>query len=103
MTIEETVPQSDPSQREDVAQPGGNEEVRWVTVAETFGITQATIVAGRLRAEGIPARAWQEGAGQATGLIIGQLGVGHVVVPEEFEAQASEILAAVDAAWEEEE
>ncbi len=82
---------------EQAGKASGGEEVRWVTVAQTFGITQATIVAGRLRAEGIPARAWQEGAGQATGLIIGKLGVGHVVVPAEYEAQASEILAAVEA------
>ena len=42
--------------------------------------------------EGIPARAWQEGAGQATGLVVGLLGTGHVVVPEEFAEKAREIL-----------
>lgn len=79
--------------------------MRWVTVAHTFGIMQATIIVGRLRAEGIPARAWQEGAGQATGLIVGKLGTGHVVVPEAFEAQALTILAVTpdEIGWEEEE
>ena len=79
--------------------------MRWVTVAQTYGITQAMIIVGRLRAEGIPARAWQEGAGQATGLIVGKLGTGHVVVPELFEDQAREILADTldDDIWDEEE
>jgi hypothetical protein len=83
----------------------GSEEIRWVTVAQTFGITPATIIVGRLRAEGIPARAWQEGAGQATGLVIGQLGTGHVVVPEAFEAEALSILAEEyeDDVWDDEE
>jgi hypothetical protein len=71
----------------------GAEEVRWVTVSETYGLVPATIIVGRLRAEGIPARAWQEGAGQATGLIVGDLGTGHVLVPEEYEAAALDILS----------
>jgi hypothetical protein len=70
------------------------------------GITPATIVAGRLQAEGIPVRAWQEGAGQALGLTVGLLGTGYVAVPEEYVAQALEILATdVEIAedWDEEE
>jgi hypothetical protein len=85
--------------------PEHMEEIKWVTVAKTFGILQASIVVGRLRAEGIPARAWQEGAGQATGIYIGKLGTGHVLVPEAFEAAALEVLAdeyEVDE-WDEEE
>lgn len=87
------------------ALPHTTEEIQWVTVAKTFGILQATIIVGRLRAEGIPARAWQEGAGQATGIYVGKLGTGHVMVPQEFEATALEILAEeyeVDE-WDEEE
>lgn len=76
--------------------PGGDEEVRWVTVARTPGITPATILAGRLQAEGIPARAWQEGAGQALGLTVGLLGTGHVAVPTTYAEQARKILADVD-------
>lgn len=73
--------------------PGGKKEVRWVEVAQTFGLAQAQILAGRLQAEGIPAYAWQEGAGQAAGLLVGLLGAGHVLVPEEYEDQALDILS----------
>jgi|GEM_PF-658189 len=72
--------------------PGGQHAVQWETVAYTLGITQGQILVGRLRSEGIPARAWQEGAGQATGLIIGKLGTGYVQVPEEFADQARKLL-----------
>ena len=72
--------------------PGGSKEVNWKVVAQLPGITPAQIVAGRLMAEGVPARAWQEGAGQALGLTVGLLGTGYVVVPEEFVDLALEIL-----------
>jgi hypothetical protein len=72
---------------------GRGEEIRWVTVAQTMGLMQAQIMVGRLQAEGIPARAWQEGAGEALGLTVGILGTGHVVVPEAFEDEAEAILA----------
>lgn len=75
---------------------GKNEEVRWQEVATTMGLTPAQVIVGRLRSEGIPARAWQEGAGQAVGLVVGPLGTGHVVVPEEFVEKALEILADVE-------
>lgn len=82
---------------------GGPQEVRWTVVETTSGITVAEIIAGRLQAEGIPARAWQEGAGEALGLIVGLLGTGHVVVPEEYAEQARAILAADQSALDEEE
>jgi len=75
---------------------GAGEETRWKEVASTAGIMAAQILAGRLQSEGIPARAWQEGAGQAMGLSVGLLGTGHVVVPEEYVEKAREILADVD-------
>lgn len=71
---------------------GGSEEVRWEVVAQTAGLTPATIIAGRLQAEGIPARAWQEGAGRALGLTVGLLGTGYVTVPEEYAAAARRVL-----------
>ncbi len=77
-------------------QAQSQKETRWVEVATTSGITTAQILAGRLQSEGIPARAWQESAGQAAGLVIGLLGMGHVVVPEAFVEQALDILADVD-------
>lgn len=73
--------------------PGSGGEVRWEVVASTPGIAVAHIIAGRLQAEGIPARAWQEAAGQAIGLTVGLLGTGYVSVPQEFTDQALEILA----------
>ena len=80
-------------------QPGDVEHVRWEVVERTAGITPAEIIVGRLQAEGIPARAWQEGAGEALGLMVGLLGTAHVVVPEEFAARARAILAADAAAY----
>jgi hypothetical protein len=56
------------------------------------GLTQAAIIAGRLQAEGIPARAWQEGAGQALGLTVGLLGTGYVAVPAELVEEAEAVL-----------
>lgn len=82
--------------------PSGRQEIRWKTVAKTPGITPAHIIAGRLQAEGIPARAWQEAAGQAIGLTVGLLGTGHVQVPEEYFDQATELLKS-DAGFDEEE
>ncbi len=83
--------------------PGQQSEIRWQIVAQMPGLTPATILAGRLRAEGIPARAWQEGAGQAIGLTVGLLGTGYVAVPEEYADQALDILevdAELDEDWE---
>ena len=90
--------------------PGSTEEIRWEVVARMPGLVPANIIVGRLRAEGIPARAWQEGAGQALGLTVGLLGTGCVVVPEEYVEQALDILeeadegafASDDVEWEEE-
>ncbi len=87
----------------DSAAGGAPQEIQWVVVEKTSGITVAEIIAGRLQSEGIPARAWQEGAGEALGLIVGLLGTGHVVVPEEFADRARAILDADAAAMEEEE
>jgi len=72
---------------------GEDREIHWKVVAKTAGIASATIIADRLRTEGIPARAWQEGAGQAFGLTVGLLGTGYVVVPEEMLAEAEKILS----------
>ena len=84
--------------------PGQQSEVQWEIVARMPGITPATILAGRLQSEGIPARAWQEGAGQALGLVIGLLGTGYVGVPQEYIEQALAILdedATIDEDWDE--
>lgn len=78
--------------------PGGNVEIQWEIVARTPGLMPANIIVGRLQAEGIPARAWQEGAGRALGLTVGILGTGYVAVPQEYAEEASRILDEVDEA-----
>jgi hypothetical protein len=74
--------------------PGGTQETKWEVATKTAGLMPAQIIAGRLQAEGIPARAWQEGAGQAFGLTVGMLGSGYVEVPEAYLEQARAILEA---------
>lgn len=89
-----------PSSNEQAAGESGAKpdlrDVRWEQVATTGGLAQAQILAGRLQSEGIPARAWQESIGQSTGLVIGPLGTGHVLVPEVYVEQALAVLADVD-------
>ena len=80
----------------DETTPGDHKETRWEEVATTPGIMAAQILAGRLKAEGIPVRAWQESAGQATGLVVGILGTGHVLVPQAYAQRAREVLDDVD-------
>ncbi|MCL4870297.1 MAG: hypothetical protein KJ063_15135 [Anaerolineae bacterium] len=72
---------------------GGSGEIHWHIVARTPGLVPAQIIAGRLQAEGIMARAWAESAGVALGLTVGLLGTGYVGVPEELVEQAEAILA----------
>jgi hypothetical protein len=84
--------QSTPKTTTKTTTPGKKQEIKWKVVAEAPGITPAIIIANRLKEAGIPARAWQEGAGQALGLTIGLLGTGYVAVPEEDLTLALEIL-----------
>lgn len=76
---------------------GGREPIKWVVVRKTMGYLPAQIMAERLKSDGIPARASQEGAGRALGLTVGILGEGRVLVPEEFEALARRILDEAEA------
>lgn len=69
---------------------------KWQVVAETTGLTPATIIAGRLQAQDIPVHVWEEGAGHAglnLSLASGILGIGFVAVPKEFVERAETILA----------
>ena len=86
-------PRSPPATRPNEGAGGEAEPVRWEIVERTSGRLPAHIKAGRLQAEGIPARAWAESAGVAYGLTVGLLGTGYVSVPEEYVDQAQEILA----------
>ena len=42
--------------------PREQKEIIWEVVSQAAGLLPAQIMAGRLQSEGIPARAWQEGA-----------------------------------------
>ena len=96
----ETMPEDDPEDTDlekaapnaGDSTPGGEKETKWEVVTKTAGLNTAEIIVGRLMAEGIPARAWQEGAGQAFGLTVGLLGTGYVLVPESFVEQAKTTL-----------
>ncbi len=68
-------------------------EVEWVTVAHAPGLEAASILVGRLRTVGIPARAWEEGARRAFPLTVGLLGEAYVAVPAEFATQAEQVLS----------
>jgi hypothetical protein len=70
----------------------GPGQVQWEVVYEAAGMAQAQIYVGRLMAEGIPANAWQEGAGSVFAVTVGLLGTAHVLVPQEFAEQARRIL-----------
>jgi hypothetical protein len=66
-----------------------------VVVHSTAGQMQANIIKSLLEAEGIPAEIAQEGAGVAFGFTVGALGIADILVPEEYEAQARSVLAAM--------
>lgn len=75
--------------------PRGSEPYNWKTIEKTIGLVPAQIIADRLKYEGIPARAVQEGAGRALGLTVGLLGEGRVLVPDIYEEEARQTLARV--------
>jgi hypothetical protein len=60
----------------------GHEPV-WIVVATTAGITEASIIAERLKSLGIPSMVHQEPLGGVLGLSIG-MGQARVVVPEAY-------------------
>ncbi len=78
--------------------PGGEQQVRWETVAVAQGLAEASIISGRLETEGIPTRVHQEPAGVAIGLTVGRLGEAQVLVPEQLAQRALSILNEVDQA-----
>jgi len=71
-----------------------SEEINWKELTITDGLTLAELLVNQLREADIPAYAWQQGAGVALGMTVGPLGRGHVMVPEEFLAEAQDFLAA---------
>jgi len=93
-SVESETPETDHSEPAPSAPLNhGSTETKWQIVAKAPGLTPAQIIANGLIAEGIPARAWQEGAGVALGLTVGLLGTGYVAVPAKYEKEAKSILA----------
>lgn len=68
----------------------------WVCVEEARGHLEGEIIRASLEANGIPVQIFQESAGIVYGLTVGSLGLVKIWVPEEFEAQAKEILESAD-------
>jgi hypothetical protein len=67
-----------------------------IVVHTTAGPMQAEIIRGLLEAAGIPARLSQESAGSVYGFTVGAMGLVDILVPEEFAAQAQEVLDAYE-------
>lgn len=67
----------------------------WKLLTKMYSILEAQMLVGRLETEGIPAQAWQEGAGKAYGLTVGYLGEVRVMVMAGDLARA-QIIAAED-------
>ena len=65
---------------------------RWVLVETVQGELQAEILRGLLEAQGFPVLLSQEGAGRALGLNVGPLGEVEILVPEENQEEALQIL-----------
>ncbi len=72
--------------------PGGQEEVRWVVVAESLAPLEAEIIKSKLESYHIPAIVYQESIGSVMGLTVGPLGAANVLVPEPLAESALSVL-----------
>jgi hypothetical protein len=66
-----------------------------IVVYTAIGPGQADIIKSALIAADIPAETSREGAGAAYGFTVGPLGMVDILVPEEYAAQAEDLLAAM--------
>jgi hypothetical protein len=69
------------------------DEKRWETVARASGMTQANIIAGRLKSEGIETRFRYESAGSIYAITIDGLGEVRILVPAADQERAKELLS----------
>src|SRR5258706_15657208 len=74
----------------------------WIVVAITAGITEATMIAERLKSLGIPAIVQNEPIGAVIGLSIGKFGEARVAVQESFFHNALNVLEPGDPLLEDE-
>lgn len=68
------------------------EEEKWEVANVSSGMINANIVAGRLKAEGIPVRLQYEAVGVIYGLTLDGLGEVRVMVPSSHLKMAREVL-----------
>ena len=69
-----------------------NNKPTWIVVARMPGVTEATMLAERLKSLGVPAVVQNEPVALALGLAIGPYAQARVLVPEGFFEQALELL-----------
>jgi hypothetical protein len=67
-------------------------ESSWVQVTTVQAEVQAELLRGLLEAQEIPVLLSREGAGRALGLSVGPLGEVHILVPEQFQEEAVNII-----------
>ena len=66
----------------------------WLVITTTQGVTEAAMIAERLRSLGIPAIVHNEPLGLIYGLTVGPLGAAKVLVPDSFFDRAADALEA---------
>jgi hypothetical protein len=67
-------------------------ESSWVQVTTVQAEVQAELLRGLLEAQEIPVLLSREGAGRALGLSVGPLGEVHILVPDQFQKEAKNII-----------
>ncbi len=67
-------------------------EPTWVQVTTVQAEVHAEILRGLLEAQEIPVLLSREGAGRALGLSVGPLGEVHILVPDQFQTKARDII-----------
>lgn len=68
------------------------QDTEWIIIHLTYNAAEAQVIAGKLRAAGIPAMLHQEAAGGALGITVGKLGEIKVLVRPADYAEALIIL-----------
>ncbi|MBW2630581.1 MAG: DUF2007 domain-containing protein [Deltaproteobacteria bacterium] len=69
------------------------EEEKWEVADVASGMINANIVAGRLKAEGIPVKLQYEAVGVIYGLTLNGLGEVRIMVPSRYLERARDVLA----------
>ncbi|MBN1668080.1 MAG: DUF2007 domain-containing protein [Anaerolineales bacterium] len=72
-------------------------EHQWVTITTVQGELQAELMRGLLEAQGVPVQLIQEGLGRVYGLGVGPLAEVEILVSEEYQSEALEIIRAYHA------